>query len=623
MARVFTITPGLENMGALKTGGQGSVYKGRRIGEIITAIKILPTPVYSESAADENYTSFENEVAKLKKVNEVPNPNVVKILSSGISDTGNFPFIEMEYIEGPDLEELLLPPHESIFTLSETLKVAEQLANAMAHCHRMSVRHGDIKSNNVKFNTASGNYVLLDFGLAIMSDEQRRSSYRHTGAIEFMAPEQNTGQMLLQTDVYSFGIIIFQLLTGEVPFALKGQGESARNDIRLAHMVLPVPDILEMRRAALPATWSNKKKDQEMELPGWLLSMIYKCLEKKPERRFDNGNELYNYLVQNLIFQPGNTLQTIQSISTEQAKKDVLKRHEELKKQLDEHRQKLLSREDELLTLKKLLQKKNERPLYNSARLVDTSQQTVSKKRVSVLFFIALSLLTCVLAAFVMLPGFRNKLFASNNKATLIQKQENQSSLSEVDLSSSKTNPQENNTVESQTPNAPVLENSTVEKTAEQNVDENTDQENTEKEQKKTLQEPEETRLEKKPIQKQAETNDDAVEETNTSKQANDNSSTNDNVPAQNDKPAQENTDVKSPAANGVSKKYLVVAKAYFYNEPEENTRRNESISQFENAVVQALNERYGFVYVVITNPQGQVFKGWLRKRDLKLYSIE
>jgi serine/threonine-protein kinase len=59
-------------MGAMKTGGQGSVYKGRRIGEIITAIKLLPTPIYSESEDDKNYRDFKNEVNKLKKVNEEP-----------------------------------------------------------------------------------------------------------------------------------------------------------------------------------------------------------------------------------------------------------------------------------------------------------------------------------------------------------------------------------------------------------------------------------------------------------------------------------------------------------------------------------------------------------------------
>ncbi len=79
MAKVFTITEGLENMGAIKTGGQGSIYKGRRMGEIITAVKLLPTPIHSENPNDKHFTDFQNEVQKLKKVNEKSNPNVVKI----------------------------------------------------------------------------------------------------------------------------------------------------------------------------------------------------------------------------------------------------------------------------------------------------------------------------------------------------------------------------------------------------------------------------------------------------------------------------------------------------------------------------------------------------------------
>src|SRR5215210_938750 len=249
MARVFTITQGLENMGAMKTGGQGSVYKGRRIGEIITAVKLLPTPIYNESGEDKNFRDFQNEVQKLKKVNEKPNPNVVKILSSGLSETGAFPFIEMEFIEGPDLEELLKPPHDPVFSIREVIRVAEHLSNALAHCHSVDVKHGDIKSNNVKFNIHTGNYVLLDFGLAIMSDEQRRTSLRHAGAIEFMAPEQNEGKMFFQTDVYSFGIILFELLAGTVPFPLDGNSETARNKVMVAHMEAAPPAILSLRAA--------------------------------------------------------------------------------------------------------------------------------------------------------------------------------------------------------------------------------------------------------------------------------------------------------------------------------------------------------------------------------------
>jgi len=300
MSKVFTIAEGLENLGALKTGGQGSVYKARRTGVIVTAVKLLPTPIMSESLSDKNYIDFQNEVQKLKRVNEEPNPNVVKILSSGITETGSFPFIEMEFIEGPDLEELLKYPHEPVFTIKETIKVAEHLANALAHCHRAEVKHGDIKSNNVKLNIHTGNYVLLDFGLAVMSDEQRRTSLRQAGAIEFMAPEQGSGEVLFQTDVYSFGVILFELLAGQVPFPLLDKGETARNQIMLSHMETPPPNVRELRQANI-RTWTGEKLDHELNVPQWLVAMIYRCLEKNPQKRFANGIELYEYVIKNSV----------------------------------------------------------------------------------------------------------------------------------------------------------------------------------------------------------------------------------------------------------------------------------------------------------------------------------
>jgi len=296
MAKIFTITEGLENLGALKSGGQGSVYKARKTGEIITAIKILPTPISSESDDDKHFRSFQNEVQKLKKVNEVPNPNVVSIIASGITSSGNLPYIEMEYIEGPDLGELLKPPYDPVFTIKETIKVADQLANALAHCHRANIKHGDIKSNNVKLNQHTGNYILLDFGLSVMSDEQRRTSIRYAGAIEFMAPEQSSGETLFETDVYSFGIILFELLTGTVPFPLINKGEMARNAVMLAHMETLPPDVVSLRRQTLPGSWSYDKQEREMAIPVWLMSMIYKCLEKDPAKRFKNGCELQEFI---------------------------------------------------------------------------------------------------------------------------------------------------------------------------------------------------------------------------------------------------------------------------------------------------------------------------------------
>jgi serine/threonine protein kinase len=293
MGKVFTIAQGLENLGALRNGGQGSVYKARRTGEIVVAVKLLPTPIYSESADDKNFRNFQNEVEKLKKVNERPTPHVVKIYSSGITESGSLPYIEMEYIEGPDLAELLQPPHEPLFTIPEVIKVANQLALALSHCHQVNVNHGDIKSNNIKYNVNTGNYMLLDFGLAIMTDEQRRSSLRNAGAVEFMAPEQNEGELLPQSDIYSYGIILYELLAGVVPFPLNSSAATARNMVMLAHMETAPPDVLELRRQHLPDHWDADKQSREMQVPEWLLTIITRCLQKQPAQRFANGSELH------------------------------------------------------------------------------------------------------------------------------------------------------------------------------------------------------------------------------------------------------------------------------------------------------------------------------------------
>lgn len=111
-----------------------------------------------------------------------------------------------------------------------------------------------------------------------------------------MAPEQSSGETLFETDVYSFGIILFELLAGTVPFPLINKGEMARNAVMLAHMETSPPDVVSLRRRALPGSWSHDKQEKEMEVPIWLLCMIDKCLEKEPARRFKNGSELQEFI---------------------------------------------------------------------------------------------------------------------------------------------------------------------------------------------------------------------------------------------------------------------------------------------------------------------------------------
>lgn len=561
MAKVFTITQGLENMGAMKTGGQGSVYKGRRIGEIITAVKLLPTPIYNESNEDKNFRDFKNEVQKLKKVNEKPNPNVVKILSSGLSETGNFPFIEMEYIEGPDLEELLKPPHDPLFTIKEVIKVAEQLSNALAHCHSLDVKHGDVKSNNVKFNIQTGNYVLLDFGLAVMSDEQRRTSLRQAGAVEFMAPEQNEGQMLFQTDVYSFGIILFELLAGRVPFPLQDKGETARNNVRLAHIETLPPDVVSLRKEALPSSWQQDVRAREMTIPEWLVTVVYKCLKKKPENRFANGIELHEYIFHNSI-QAIDQKQTGQVNIVKEDIQKLVKEKEQLQQQVSQYKQQITTKEKEIEELKAFINNKDQN--HYQEKNNETAFVT-AKKGVSKTAFTMLVLLTIGLAAF---SGYS----ILKNSATVAQH------LPDADINPSDTTVSTND--------RPVKE----------------------VEQKKDL-------PLKKEIQKKHVNN------------RNDSASKN-NLPAITNETAgndiiKDSQQVKqvtseSPAKAKPASQYMVISKAYFYNTPDESTRRNAFVVPANNAIINALDEQNDFIYVVFTNQLGQSSKGWLRKKDLQ-----
>jgi len=553
MAKVFTITEGLQNMGALKTGGQGSVYKGVRVGEIITAVKLLPTPIFNESKEDKNFKDFQNEVEKLRTVNREPNPNVVKILGSGLTETGNFPFIEMEFIEGPDLEELLKPPHDPVFMVKEVIKVADHLSNALAHCHRHDVKHGDIKSNNVKFNIKTGNYVLLDFGLAVMTDEQRRTSLRHAGAVEFMAPEQNEGAMLLQSDIYSFGVVLFELLTGQVPFPLQDKSETARNAVRLAHIEGPVPDIFTLRKERIPAGWVNEKKGRELHIPDWLLDLVYKCLQKKPEERFATGIELRDFIVYNSTHIP---VATSAALTTT----DKQSIHDSpLLKEVATYKTAVNDREKELYKWTTIVEEKEKELQRLQQELAvgnnnETGSRGVSKASFAVMLLVAITV------------SATSALYFINNTGKSSGKIERGNI------------PPSNRTARLN--NSGVVKKTTADSTKAVSKKET----------------PKRTVDTKKPAENNEQQNgiEDEVRDSYT-KQSN-----------------------GQGAAQG-GRKYGVVDKAYFHNSPDETTRRNAYIVHWNKAVLTPLNEQSGFIYVIYTNEKGQISKGWLRKKDLKI----
>jgi serine/threonine protein kinase len=114
-----------------------------------------------------------------------------------------------------------------------------------------------------------------------------------------MAPEQNEGKMLFQTDVYSFGVVLFELLAGRVPFPLQDNGETSRNAVMISHLEAPVPNLMELRSRHLPQSWGDQNRSREMQVPGWLLAVIAKCLEKRPEKRFKDGVALHEAIISN------------------------------------------------------------------------------------------------------------------------------------------------------------------------------------------------------------------------------------------------------------------------------------------------------------------------------------
>jgi len=565
VSKVFTIAEGLENMGAIRTGGQGSVYKGRRIGEIITAIKLLPTPIFSQTEEDKHYLDFTNEVKKLQRVNEQPNPNIVKILSYGVSETGCFPYIEMEFIDGPDLGELLKPPHQPVFTVKEIIKVADQLSHALAHCHKLEVKHGDIKSNNVKYNQHTGNYVLLDFGLAILSDEERRTSMRRAGAIEFMAPEQNEGKMFFQTDVYSFGIILFELLAGKVPFPLDGNSETARNKVMVAHMETTPPDALSLRAASLPIDWSDEQKAMEMQVPEWLISMIYRCLEKNPEDRFANGIELHNFITHNRIY----TNEVVGLVKNEDHKWRAV----------------VNKKDDEIEELRGIIAQQR-RELQELRENVPMAAAGVNdydygrKRKVSRSTFNAL------LAALLVVGGLAIYGLFFNRSAVGAAQHDNTSLMADTSATGTDAT------------NSQVSENiSSAKDDPEKNV----------AKRKREIADSIAKRAEEKKQEKvQAPTpNVDSAKQQSTK-------------PVEAEKKTDEEADNNEEEANeGSAGRYKVRNKAFFHNEPSADTRRNAFIVHWNNAVLKPLNEKNGFIYVVFTNHLGQTSKGWLSKADL------
>jgi serine/threonine-protein kinase len=265
----------------LGEGGMGSVYLaehpaiGRRV-----AIKVLR----AEFAQDE--VALNRFVNEARAANAIRHPNIIEILDSGTT-SGGLPYLVMELLEGEPLRARLRRAQR--LAPLDALDIAYLTASALAAAHGRGIVHRDLKPDNLFLipdpNDPQLSFVkVLDFGIAKLQrqpgqlgDDEPDSLQTQTGTLmgtpSYMSPEQCLGTKTLdqRTDIYSLGIILFEMLCGRTPFQSMGFGE-------LVHLHLNV---------APP-----RPRSVEPEVPPALEAIILTALAKKPEDRFQSMEEM-------------------------------------------------------------------------------------------------------------------------------------------------------------------------------------------------------------------------------------------------------------------------------------------------------------------------------------------
>jgi tRNA A-37 threonylcarbamoyl transferase component Bud32 len=239
------------------SGGMSSVYKAHdRLLERNVALKILHEQYRTD---DEFVERFKREA---RTVAQLSHPNIVTVIDRG--EDGGRQFIVFEYIDGENLKELLV--RSGRLPVRDALELALQVARGLAFAHRHGLVHRDVKPQNVLLN-GDGRAKVTDFGIARSLDVD---GVTQTGTVlgtsNYIAPEQASGRPVdSQTDVYSLGVVLYELVAGELPFP--GENFVA---VALKHVNEPPPSLLEVRR----------------DVPPRVVAAVDRALEKDPSRRF-------------------------------------------------------------------------------------------------------------------------------------------------------------------------------------------------------------------------------------------------------------------------------------------------------------------------------------------------
>jgi len=239
-------------------GGMSSVYRAHdSLLERYVALKVL----HQQYNEDEDFVErFKREA---RSVAQLQHPNIVTVIDRGEDDGRQY--IVFEYIEGENLKELVV--RKGRLDVRAALEIALEIARGLAFAHDHGLVHRDVKPQNVLLN-GDGGAKVTDFGIARSLDVERSVTQTGTvlGTSNYIAPEQASGQPVdAHTDVYSLGIVLYEMLTGEVPFP--GENFVA---VAMKHIQEPPPSVLDARG----------------DVPLRIAEMIDRALEKDPEQRF-------------------------------------------------------------------------------------------------------------------------------------------------------------------------------------------------------------------------------------------------------------------------------------------------------------------------------------------------
>jgi serine/threonine protein kinase len=190
-------------------GGMGTVFRGTdpRIGRTV-AIKML-------TAAADDPDLLERFYREAKYTGNLHHPNIVTVYELGHQD--GVPYLVMEYLEGVSLEGVIASGRP--MPIAEKLGIVLQVCSGLTYAHKQNLVHRDIKPANIVI-LSDGTAKIVDFGIALLGDSQLTRTGHVVGSLNYMSPEQLNGNMDVdaRTDVYSTGVVLFQLLTGALPF---------------------------------------------------------------------------------------------------------------------------------------------------------------------------------------------------------------------------------------------------------------------------------------------------------------------------------------------------------------------------------------------------------------------